>query len=169
MRSLIVALLLCLPLAAPLRADDDTPTSRYVTLDSTRLLAKPSAFGKTLAKLKRGQMVTVYATKNGYSKVNVSLDSGDKMGFLSVHSIQDHKPKMTAAVHASGDASAAEVAAATKGFNKQIETDLRAKDTKGGYKRLDEALGRTGFDDPQGILANFREQGKLGEYKEGGE
>lgn len=169
MRSLFAALLLGLLLTSPLAADEGKAVKRYVTLDGTRLLKSPAAFSKAVTTLKKGQAVMAAPSKNGYVKVSVDLDSGTKTGWLPLRAIQDNKPKMTASAKVSTDASAEEVAAATKGFNKQIETDLRAKDSKGGYDKLDKGLERTTVDDPAGSTQTFREKGKLGEFKEGGE
>ena len=166
MRSLFLALLLSLPLA-PLHADDQA-TSQYLSLD-TRLLAKPAAFAKSLGKLKKGMLVHALAPKNGYVKVQVDLGDESKTGYLPLRALQKSKPKLTASTHTSSDASSEEVAAATKGFNKQVEADLRDKDTKGGYDKLDKGLERSTVEDPRGSTEAFREKGKLGEFKEGGE
>ena len=156
--------------AAPLgAAGQPKTTSLYVTLDNTRLLSKPSAFAKKLKTLKAGIMVKAEAPKNGYVKVTVPLGEDTVSGYLSVRALQKDRPKLTAAVHKSGDASAEEVAAATKGFNKQIEADLRSQDSGDGYQKLDQALSRTAMDAPLDKLEGFREKGKLGEFKEGGE
>jgi hypothetical protein len=166
-RSLLCLLLGLLLASAPRRADDAVPKTRYVMLDGTRLLATPAAFGKTLAKLAKGTAVQCFPAKPGYLKVAVTVDGTPKMGFIPARSLQDQRPKLYAGARSSTDASAHEMAAATKGFNKQIEDDLRAKDTAGGYKRLDEALARTTVNDPLAEGAPFRKAGSLGEFKGG--
>jgi hypothetical protein len=153
--------------SAPLRADDAAPITRYVMLDGTRLLAKPAAFGKTLAKLAKGTLVQCTPAKPGYLKVSLTVGGSPKTGFIPTRSLQDHRPKLVAGARSSTDASATEMAAATKGFNQQIEDDLRAKDTTGGYKRLDEGLARTSVSDPLASGASFRKAGGLGEFKGG--
>ena len=165
--------LLCLTLAllcatAPLCADDAAPVTRYVMLDGTRLLARPAAFGRTLAKLAKGTLVRCTPAKPGYLKVAVSLEGGSQTGYIPVRSLQDHRPRLVAGARSSADASATEMAAATKGFNQQIEDDRRAKDTAGGYARLDQGLARTRMADPLAETEGFRRDGALGEYKEGG-
>ena len=158
--------LLCLALAAaaPLRAD---ATKQYVTLDGTRLLSKPAAFSRSVKTLKMGTAVMADAPKNGYVKVTVG---DDLSGYLSVRSLQKAKPKLTANAKASGDASAEEVAAATKGFNKQIEANLRSQgDNEKNYAKLDKLVARSTVEDPDGGLESFREQGKLGEFQKGGD
>ncbi len=148
-------------------------TKQFVSLDGTRLLSKPAAFAKANGNLKKGTVVMADEAKNGYVKVRVT-DEDSKLdgssGYLSVRALQKGKPKMTASAKKSGDASAEEVAAATKGFNKQIESDLRKNgDNEAGYKKLDALLARSKVEDPQGGGEGFREKGKLGEFKEGGE
>jgi hypothetical protein len=163
MRKLIaIATLL---LAASLHAE---ATKQYVSLDGTRLLSKPAAFAKANATLKKGTVVWADAAKNGYMKVKV--DATEATGYLNVRALQASKPKLTASAKRSGDASAEEVAAATKGFNKQVEADLRNDGkNEGGYDKLDKLITRSKVEDPQGGLEGFREKGQLGEYKKGGE
>lgn len=163
---LLLGLLLA---AAPLRADDGAPVTRYVMLDGTRLLAKPAAFGKTLARLAKGTLVQCSPAKAGYLKVAVSVGGAPKTGYIPTRSLQDHRPRLVAGARSSADASATEMAAATKGFNQQIEDDRRAKDTAGGYARLDQGLARTKMADPLGETEGFRRAGSLGEFKEGGQ
>src|SRR5262245_38834962 len=115
------ALSLLLLAAASLRAE---ASKQFVSLDGTRLLSKPAAVAKPVATLKAGTLVWADAAKNGYAKVKVD-ESGDT-GYLNVRAFQKSKPKKSlASAKKSGDASAEEVAAATKGFNKQVEADLR--------------------------------------------
>ncbi len=161
MRSTLLALALS---AASLHAD---ATKQYITLDGTRLLSRPAAFSRAVKILKKGTAVMADIPKNGYVKVSV----GDTVsGYLSVRALQRSKPKLTADAKASGDASAEEVAAATKGFNKQIEANQRRPgDNEKNYAKLDKLVARSTVEDPEGGLEAFREQGKLGEFKEGGE
>lgn len=143
-------------------------TKQYVTLDNTRLLSKPTAFAKAKATLKQNAVVWAEAPKNGYAKVRV--DATDETGYLSVRALQKTKGKSMANAKKSSDASAEEVAAATKGFNKQVEADLR-KDGKneGGYDKLDKLEKRSTVEDPQSNTESFREKGQLGEFQKGAE
>lgn len=168
MRSLGWALAACLCLVSPAHADD-TAQRRYVCVDGTRLLSRPAAFSKSLARLRKGQALAAVAPSHGYVRVSVDLASGTLTGYVPARSLQDDRPKLGSGATASSDASAQEVAAATKGFNRQIEANLRASDTKGGYVKLDQALGRTGFSDPVGGLADWRSQGRIGEFQGGGQ
>jgi hypothetical protein len=160
-----LAFAFALILSASLHAE---ATKQYVSLDGTRLLSKPAAFAKANATLKKGTVVWADAAKNGYVKVKV--EATDATGYLNVRALQGSKPKLTASAKKSGDASAEEVAAATKGFNKQVEADLR-KDGKseGGYDKLDKLIERSKVEDPQTGGEGFREKGQLGEFKKGGE
>jgi hypothetical protein len=141
-------------------------TSQYITLDGTKLLAKPAAFAKVVKALKKGTLVKVEKAKNGYAKATVPMGEDTVSGYLPVRAYQEKKPSMTASAKKSGDASAEEVAAATKGFNKQVEAEMRAGSGASGYDRLDTAMERTKMEDPNGQLEGFREKGKLGEFKE---
>ena len=143
-------------------------TRQFVSLDNTRLLSKPTAFAKPNATLKQGTVVWADAAKNGYAKVKV--DATGATGYLSVRALQASKPKSLAAAKKSSDASAEEVAAATKGFNKQVEADIRKDgNSEAGYNKLDKAIGRTKIEDPQSNTENFREKGQLGEFQKGAE
>lgn len=161
---------LCLALAATaLAAKDGPPPKQYVNTDGTRLLAKPAAFAKAKAKLAKGQAVTLVEAKAGYVKVSLSKDGEALSGWLAKRALVKDKPKLSAKATRSKDASAEEVAAATKGFNKQVEAGLRENDKAGAYAKLDSGLARSEFKDPDSALEGFRQKGKLGEFKEGGE
>lgn len=170
MRALTLFLSLCLalPLAAAKAAPTPTTTNQYVSAD-TRLLARPSAFGKSVRTLKKGTLVKAEKPRNGYIKVSVPMGEQSVTGYLPVRAVQKSRPKLTTAARKSRDASAEEVAAATKGFNEQVEADLRGSGQNTGFERLDKALKRTKVEDPMGQLEGFRKAGQLGEFKEGGE
>lgn len=166
MRKTLMTLALGLALAGGLLAAESATTNQYVTLDGTRLLAKPAAFAKTVKTLKKGMLVKVEKAKNGYVKATLPMGEDTVTGYLPVRAIQAKRPSMTASARKSGDASAEEVAAATKGFNKQVEAEMRAGGKGDGYSKLDTALERTTMEDPAGQTETFREKGKLGEFKE---
>jgi len=144
-------------------------TKQYVSLDGTRLLSKPAAFAKANGTLKKGTTVWADAAKSGYVKVKVEGGSLDgKTGYLSVRALQKSKPKLLSSAKKSGDASAQEVAAATKGFSKQVEADLRKEGGSGdGYDKLDQLIARTAVEDPASATETFREEGQLGEFQKG--
>jgi hypothetical protein len=162
MQKLLFAAALCL--SAALAAAPAT-TNQYITLDGTKLLSKPQAFAKAVKTLKKGMLVKVEKPKNGYVKATLPMGEDTVSGYLPVRAIQSKKPSMTASAKKSGDASAEEVAAATKGFNKQVEAELRSSQG-GGYEKLDQAVARTAMEDPGTQLEGFREKGQLGEFKE---
>lgn len=165
--TILAALLLAPPLAASKAAGPAT-THQYVSAD-TRLLATPSAFGKALRTLKRGTLVKAEAPRNGYAKVSVALGEDKPLvGYLPVRALQKNRPALTTAARRSSDASAEEVAAATKGFNRQIEAELRGASKDQGFARLDQALARGRTQDPLAELEGFRKEGRLGEFKEEG-
>jgi hypothetical protein len=166
MRNAILALLMAVTGALGAAAPE---TAQYVALDGTRLLSKPAAFSKSLATLKKGQIAWTTTAKGGYLQARVVLAQGTLKGWLSLRSVQKSKPRMTASAKKSGDASSEEVAAATKGFNKQVEAGLRAEGGKDrDYAALDKVLARTAFPDAEAKTGPFRQKGKLGEYQEGG-
>lgn len=158
--------LMILFLAGGLHAE---ATKQYVTLDGARLLSKPQAFSSSYGTLKRGQTVWAEKAKGGYLKVQVIALAGQKLrkaeGYLHKQAIQKDRPKLTSKYTQSKDASAEEVAAATKGFNKQVEAQY-AKDKKLDYAQLDKLITRTRVEDVEGTLSDFREKGRLGEYSE---
>jgi len=163
MRWTTLWLLLCL--GAPLLHAD--ATKQYVSLDGSRLLSRPSAFSKNNGLLKQGTLVWADPVKNGYAKVR--LDNG-KTGYLSAWALQKTRPKFGVSTTRSSDASSEEVAAATKGFNKQIEADARKNgNNELGFQRLDLLLARSQVSNPQDNLAGFRKAGKIGEFSAGGQ
>lgn len=162
-----LALGLLLSLALPLPASTASGVIRYVSLGGTRLLATPAAFGRTLAKLAKGTALRAWPGRTGYLKVAVLVDGKARQGYVALRSLDEHRPRLTADARHSADASATEMAAATKGFNQQIENERRAKDTTGGYARLDAGLARSTFSHPLAQTEAFRRQGGLGEFKPG--
>ena len=144
-------------------------TKQYITLDGARLLAKPQAFSASYGSLRRGQVVWAEPAQGGYLRVRVEKQEGQSlratMGFVSKNALQKNRPRLGTSYVQSKDASAVEVAAATKGFNKQVEADY-ARDKKLDYGALDAALARS-----QGAgvgLEAFKQAGKLGEFAGGG-
>jgi len=164
----MIALGLGLALAAGLAAKDG-PTKQYINSDNTRLLSKPAAFASTKAKLAKGQLVTSTEARTGYVKVSLVQEGLPLNGWVAKRALVKDKPKLTAKAKRSKDASAEEVAAATKGFNKQVEAGLREGDKAGAYAKLDTALERSEVKDPDSSLEGFRKKGKLGEFQEGAE
>jgi hypothetical protein len=138
---------------------------RYITISGTRLLAKPSAFSATITKLASGTKVWVVKTQGAY--LYISTASAEKPGWIASRSVQSTKPRITAGAKGSSDASAEEVAAATKGFNSQVEAKYSKDNPKLNYGQLDALEARTAFPDPMEGLKDFRQKGKLGEFSEG--
>jgi hypothetical protein len=163
MKALSLAFLL---LAGALPAE---ALKRYVTLDGTLLLSKPAAFSKNFGKLKKGQAVMAEKLPNGYYKVRLLLPEGvereHSSGYLSGKALQANKPKIGVAAKSS-DASAEEVAAATKGFNRQVEAEHGKANAKLDFELVSRLEERTKVEDPKGSLEEFRKDGKLGEFSE---
>lgn len=158
-------LLFCLCLPGLLPAAE--AVKRYITLDGTRLLSKPAAFSKSLGSLKKGDTVMAEKAKNGYFKVKVSSGELSQIsGYLSSRALQASKPKIGVLASKGRDASAEEVAAATKGFNKQVEAEYKKKNAKLDYDLVTTLEERTAVENPKESLEGFRENGKLGEFSE---
>ncbi len=160
-----LALAMLMALAAGARAE---AVKRYITLDGTRLLSKPSAFSSNLGSLFKGQTVWCEPAPNGYFKVRVEKAPGQSLkntlGFLHSRALQQSKPKIGAMARKSQDASAEEVAAATKGFNKQVEAQYKKDNAKLDYDLVTRLEARTKVEDPEGSLKGFRQKGQLGEF-----
>jgi hypothetical protein len=157
---LIVILFLALAFPSLALAKQDI---RYITFSGTRLLEKPSAFSKTLAKLNAGASVMVVKAQGAYLYVT----TGEKPGWIAVRAVQAAKPKIGSSAKASTDASAEEVAAATKGFNSDVEAKYSKDNPALDFKQLDRLIDRTFMADPLEQLKDFRQKGKLGEFSGG--
>ncbi len=164
---LIILALFCAANAA--RAEG---VKRYIQGEGVRLLAKPTAFAKSYGTLKKGQIVWAEKGPNGYFKVRVEPIDGQELaqelGYISGRALGSSKPKMQASARKGGNASAEEVAAATKGFNKQVEAQVRSQNAKLDFDLLDRLLQRTQETDPNSATEGFRKSGQLGEYATGG-
>ena len=157
-------LLLLFAIPGLLSAD---PVKRYITLNGTRLLSKPAAFSKSLGTLHKGDVVMAEKAQNGYYKVKVTQgDLSSVSGYLSAKALQADKPRIGVMANKSGDASAEEVAAATKGFNKQVEAEYKKGNAKLDYDLVTKLEERTRIENPRESLEGFRQNGKLGEFSE---
>lgn len=136
----------------------------YVQVSKTRLLEKASAFSKSKAPLAYKTRVEVLGKQGAYYRVKTPHGSG----YVPTASLSVKKPQFTSSLsrdYVSSD----EVAVATKGFNAQVESDYRAKNPNLPYDALDKMIAETTYPDPGAKFKPFRKQGKLGEYREGGE
>ncbi len=167
MRTRISLLGLLLAVATAVSAE---AIKQYITLDGTRLLAKPTAFGKTYGKLKKGTSVWTELGSGGYLKVRVEPGSGNALaqvtGYIHKNAVQKNRPRILAKGESSKDASAEEVAAATKGFNKQVEAEYAKGNATLDYPKLDTLIERSRVADPASSNESFRQSGKLGEFSE---
>lgn len=154
-----LALLLLLP--TPISAGSSTET-RWVTVGETRLLSAPRAFATSLATLDAGDAVVVVGKKGGYLQVKV----GGKSGWLPERSLATERPKIGASRSGRSDASSEEIAAATKGFSSEVESEYSGSHPNLDYKALDRLEERTAVADPLGSLEAFRREAKIGEFAE---
>lgn len=158
----VLALALALVSGLPLQAADKV--IRYISLSQTRLLSQASAFSKTLARLEARTAVEVLSQKGAYYQVK----AGPAKGWIPVHALQASLPRIGYNTRRSSDTSAEEVAAATKGFNSDIEAQYGQNNPALDYKMLDRLEARTAVADPLNNLAGFRRQGRIGEFAPGG-
>lgn len=167
MRARHLILSLCLSLSGLVEA---AAVKQYVTLDGTRLLAKPTAFGRSYGKLKKGTAVFTEPGPGGYLKARIESGSGNSLaqltGYIHKNGVQKNSPRLSAKGGASKDASAEEVAAATKGFNKQVEAEYAKGNAQLDYGKLDTLIERSRVADPAASNEGFRKDGKLGEFSE---
>lgn len=159
-RTLLAILLLLTPI--PIFADNQSnkPDIRYVSVSGTRLLSRHSAFSRTIDKLEAGTQVTVIKKYGSYLKVKTT----DTQGWIAAHSVQTKKPRIGYSDKKTSDTSSEEVAAATKGFNSDVEGQYKKDNPKLDYDQLDKLEARTAVADPLKDLVDFREKGKLGEF-----
>ena len=96
----------------------------------------PSPFGKTLAKLNYGDLVDVLATQGAWSQVR---GYGNVTGWVHQNTLTSKKIVSGAGTaQAAAGASASEVALAGKGFNSDIEKNLRSGNRVLNFKTIDQ-------------------------------
>lgn len=163
----ILIVLMALALSGSLDAASKME-KKYVARSGIRLLSSPSSFSKTVAKLDAGQLVLANSqSTKGYHAVMVKGGKSDgKKGYLSRMALQPSRPRIVYSTKRSQDASAEEVAAATKGFNKQVEAKYRKGNAKLDYDQLDRLIERSDENTDSKSHQTFRKEGKLGEYAE---
>jgi len=136
------------------------PELQYVSVANTRLLSKPAAFSSTLATLDAGEAVEVISQSGSY----VQVKARGQTGWIGARSLLTERPKIGYSGKKSTDASAEEVAAATKGFNTEVEAEYKRNNPKLDYEQLDRLEARTTVRDPGKDLEKFRKEGQIGEF-----
>src|SRR3954469_1789378 len=126
-------------LASSVSADTARKDVRYVSVSDTRLLARASAFAPTVARLKAGSAVAVTAKSAAYLKVT----AGGKTGWIPLRAVRTTRPRIGYSATKGSDATSEEVAAATKGFNSEIEGQHKKDNPQLDYVRLDKLEART--------------------------
>ncbi len=137
---------------------------QYVQVEKTRLLTKPSAFSSAAAKLAYRTRVEVLGRRGAYVRVKSAAGTG----YVSASALSVKQPRFSSRLskeYVSSD----EVALATKGFNAQIESEYRRKNPALPYAILDRLEAKTTYSDPLQHFRAFRQTGKLGEFRTGGE
>lgn len=136
---------------------------KYVQVNQTRLLERPTAFSKAKAVLPYRAAVEVLSQKGAFYYVR----SGKTLGYVAQRSLVVTKPTYSA--KGSGSyVSSDEVAMATKGFNQQVEAEYRQGNPDLAYAELDRLEKATGYPDPNQTFKAFRKAGRLGEFQSGG-
>jgi uncharacterized protein YgiM (DUF1202 family) len=154
-----IAVLLVLAAGAAFAAD---ATQLSVTVKETQILDKPSALGKVLGLLAYGEKVTVLDQPAGASKawLRVKSSDGKLQGWVRSSALTKKEISMSAGTQtASQSASSADVAAAGKGFNKEVEAQY-SKDQKLDYTWVDKMEA---FKVPPEQVAAFMTSGGLRE------
>jgi hypothetical protein len=133
--------------------------TRYVQVESTRLLKKPSAFSSAMAVLKYQSPVEIIKPVRAYYLVKAA----NVVGFVPRSSLAVKKPVYAAKLSGSY-LSQDEVAMATKGFNAQVEADYRQGNPQLNYTNIDRWEEQTRVPDPFKTFLDFRQLGHLGEF-----
>lgn len=136
---------------------------KYVQVNQTRLLERPTAFSKAKAVLPYRAAVEVLGQKGAFYYVR----SGKTLGYVAQRSLVVAKPAY-AAKSSGSYVSSDEVAMATKGFNQQVEAEYRRGNPELAYAELDRLEKATHYPDPAKTFKAFRQTGQLGEFQSGG-
>jgi uncharacterized protein YgiM (DUF1202 family) len=130
-----------------------------VKIQTTNLRKEPKFYGQTSIVLKAGETLEKLSVQGGWIQVRTS---GGQVGWI--HSSAVETPKFNLLASNKGlktQASAGEVALASKGFNKQVEDSYRAKHGEISYVWVDRMIK---LKVPSSQMEAFLKKGKLGEF-----
>jgi uncharacterized protein YgiM (DUF1202 family) len=145
---LLVLLALCAGVAL-------AATSMSVQVQSCKVRATPSQLGKVVATVAYGDVVQAGTPQNGWYQVTTS---GGVTGWVHESALSKKAVAMSSGTSdAATGASSEEVAMAGKGFNKQVEDEMKAQG-KLDYTWVDKM---SEFKSKEDEIALFRAQGNL--------
>lgn len=106
-----------------------------VTAREAVMRATPTALGKVAAKLGYGDKVEIIETKGSWNRIRT--DSNQE-GWIHSASLTKKAVKMSSAGAVDTGASSGEVSLAGKGFNSQVEAQIRNADNAAAFSKVDE-------------------------------
>ncbi len=130
-----------------------------VKIQTTNLRKEPKFYGQTTVVLKAGETLEKLTVQGGWIQVRTSAG---QVGWI--HSSAVETPKFNLLASNKGlktQASAGEVALASKGFNKQVEESYRAKHGEISYVWVDRMIK---LKIPPSQMETFLKRGKLGDF-----
>lgn len=130
-----------------------------VKIQTTNLRTEPKFYARSLAVLRTGEGVEQIGTQDGWIQVKTSQGL---VGWIHSSAVAEKKFSLTAIGQPlKTQASAAEVALAAKGFNKQVEEKYKATHPGISFVWVDKMLK---IKIPLSQMEIFLKRGKLGEF-----
>lgn len=132
-----------------------------VKVERTALRTEPRFFAPVKSLLKFGDQVEKVTLQEGWFQVKTPQGLS---GWVHSSAVQPRPSKL--ALLAKGpkaEATASEVALASKGFNRQVETSYRQRHPEIDYTWVERMLG---FKVDQAAIEKFLKEGHLGDWKE---
>ncbi|MFH1680178.1 MAG: SH3 domain-containing protein [Candidatus Eisenbacteria bacterium] len=159
-RYLVVGLGYALLLAGAVGAE-----TMFVKVKQASLKEKPRGFSKELAKLPEGTQVETLDQQGTYLR---SRTVRGVEGWVHQSSLEEEqRQKITGTGTGGHGRTSEEVAAATKGWNEEVERGHRSRnrDTDRFFRDVDEMERWPAYARPFEELESFRREGCLGEFK----
>jgi uncharacterized protein YgiM (DUF1202 family) len=130
-----------------------------VKIQSTNLRKEPKFYSPTVAVLRAGENLERLSAQEGWIQVRTS---GGLVGWVHSSAVETKKFNLLAIdKELKTQASASEVALASKGFNKQVEESYRAKHGEVSYVWVEKMLQMRVS---AAEIEQFLKKGKLGEF-----
>jgi len=131
-----------------------------VKIQSTNLRKEPKFYAQTIVILKAGENLEKVSAQDGWIQVKTS---GGLVGWIHSSAVETKKFNLFATDKTlKTQASASEVALASKGFNKQVEESYRAKHKEVSFVWVDKMLQ---IKVSPSQVESFLKKGKLGEFR----
>jgi len=130
-----------------------------IKIQTTNLRSEPKFYGQTVLVLRSGESVEKLTAQGGWIQVKTA---GGQVGWIHASAVETKKFNLFAADKGlKTQASASEVALASKGFNKQVEESYRAKHGELNFAWVDRMLK---LKISPAEIERFLKTGKLGEF-----